>query len=252
MAANSPEVPKTIARRRRNAPNFLREMAASRQLITASLWAALISCFTSNAADAIALEHSLIAFRQLTQELRAPSRVKQATNQRNSYYQTPVLTFSSFAGQTSTRNAHSLEIRALIDSGQLSQAREELREKIVAEGDTHETLLLEALILSKEKQFTAAMEKLKRSVALDSSDAEAHYQFAMNAIILNRLDIAEPELSAALALGIDGFMIHFHRGMLYYTTNRFGLAEAEFQKVIERNPKYVKGYEYLALTQEEL
>ena len=228
-------------------------MAASSQLTTASLWAALFSCFYSHSVDAIALKRPLIAFRQLTQEPADPqSPVKQAINQRAGYDQTPVFRFLSFAGQTSTHNTRSPEIRALIDSGQLSQARKELKAKIVSEGDTHETLLLEALILSKEKQFTAAMDKLQRSVALDSSDAEAHYQLAMNAIILNRLDIAEPELSIALALGIDGFMIHFHRGMLYYTTNRFGLAEAEFQMVIERNPKFVKGYEYLALTQEEL
>src|SRR5262245_4751945 len=153
MAANSPEVLKTIAHRRRS-PNFHREMAVSSQLTTAGLWAALISFFYPNSAEAIALKRPLIAFRSLTQEPRAPqSSFKQATNQRTAYYQPPVVRFSSFAGQTSTRNTRGLEIRALIDSGQLSQAREALNAKIVSGGDTHETLLLEALILSKEKQF---------------------------------------------------------------------------------------------------
>jgi tetratricopeptide (TPR) repeat protein len=143
-------------------------------------------------------------------------------------------------------------LRKLIESGHVQEAEKLLQEKVDVQGESPESLFLEGLILSKQRQFVEAIKTLQRSLAMDPRDSEVHKQLALNAIIVNRLDIAEPALKTAIQLTSNDFMAHFHLGLLYYTTNRFSLAESELKEVVKLNPAYMKGYEFLAVSQEEL
>jgi tetratricopeptide (TPR) repeat protein len=142
--------------------------------------------------------------------------------------------------------------KRLIESGLLEQAQENLQSEIKAHGENHETLYLEGLILSRQKRFREALSKLQQSLEFDKRDFEIYKQLALNAVALDRLDIAEPALKTTIELAPDEHMAHFHLGLLYFTTNRFALAEGQFQKVTELRPAYMKGHEYLGLAQEEL
>jgi len=70
--------------------------------------------------------------------------------------------------------------------------------------------------------------------------------------MLNKTEMIESALNAALALASDDFTIHFHLGLLYFTTNRFEKAEGKFQTVTRLNPTYMRGYDLLGQAQEEL
>jgi tetratricopeptide (TPR) repeat protein len=142
--------------------------------------------------------------------------------------------------------------KRLIESGLLDQAQKNLQNEVKAHGENHETLYLEGLILSRQRRFREALLKLQKSLEFEQGDSEIHKQLALNAVSLDRLDIAEPALKTTIQLAPNDFMAHFHLGLLYFTTNRFALAEGQFQKVTELRPAYMKGHEYLGLAQEEL
>jgi tetratricopeptide (TPR) repeat protein len=143
-------------------------------------------------------------------------------------------------------------VQQLLDAGKISDAEEEVKQEGAARGETPEVLFLEGMILFKQKRFTESMQRVERSLAMRQSDPEIYKLLAFNAVLLNRLEIVETALRKALELAPDDAVAHFHQALLYYTTNRFGLAESEFQRVIQLDPKYMKAYDLLGLAQEEL
>ncbi len=143
-------------------------------------------------------------------------------------------------------------IARLIESGQLQEAQKQLNQELAHQGETPDTLYLEALLLFKQKQHEKSEQKLKRSLSLDKDDPEAYLLLARNAVVLNQMELAETALKTSIQLAPKGSLAHLHLGLLYYTTNRFFLAESEFQAVVRLDPTYMKGYDLLGLAQEEL
>jgi tetratricopeptide (TPR) repeat protein len=143
-------------------------------------------------------------------------------------------------------------VKSLLDAGRLDEAQDQVKLAAAARGETAETLFLAAQILFKQRKFKESIESVKRSLALDPRDPEAYKLLAFNAVVLDRLDWVEMALTTALPLAPRDWAIHFHLGLLYFTTNRFGLAQSEFQKVTQLYPTYMRGYDMLALAQEEL
>jgi len=143
-------------------------------------------------------------------------------------------------------------IKALLDTDRLQEAREKLNTEVSSHGESGETLFLRGAILFKEKQFSESLKAAEQSLALGLRDAEVYKLVAFNGVVLNRLDVVEPALNAALPLAPRDFTIHFHLGLLYFTTNRFAQAESQFQTVTELNPTYMRGYDLLGQAREEL
>lgn len=143
-------------------------------------------------------------------------------------------------------------IQKLLDAGQIEEAEERVKQEVAARGETPETLFLEGMVLFKRKQFAESMQRVERSLALRQNDPEVYKLLAFNAVLLNRLDVVETALKKALELAPEDPVARFHQGLLYYTTNRFSLAEHEFQRVTQLSPKYMKAYDLLGLAQEEL
>jgi tetratricopeptide (TPR) repeat protein len=152
------------------------------------------------------------------------------------------------SGKTALRQT----IKQLLDAGRVSEAQDQVKAEVAVRGETAETLFLQAQILFRQKQFKDSMQRVQYSLTLEQRDPEAHKLLAFNAVALNRMDIVEPALKAALQLAPNDFVIHFHLGLLYYTTSRFSMAESEFQTVTKLNPAYMKAYDLLGLAQEEL
>jgi tetratricopeptide (TPR) repeat protein len=143
-------------------------------------------------------------------------------------------------------------VQQLLEAGKISEADDKVRQEVTAHGETPETLFLEGLVLFKQKRYTESMQRVERSLAQRQDDPEVYKLLAFNAVLLNRLDVVETALKSALELAPDDPAAHFHRGLLYFTTNRFALAKTEFERVTQLNPKYMKAYDMLALAEEEL
>jgi tetratricopeptide (TPR) repeat protein len=143
-------------------------------------------------------------------------------------------------------------VKSLLDAGRLNEAQDRVKQAVEERGETAETLFLAGQVLFKQKKFRESIGTVERSLALDPRDPEAYKLLAFNAVVLDRLDLVETALKTALPLAPRDWVIHFHLGLLYFTTSRFGLAQSEFQMVTRLNPTYMKGYDMLALAQEEL
>jgi len=148
--------------------------------------------------------------------------------------------------------AFRLIIQKLIDSGHLQEAQDKLRAEVAARGETSETTFLEGLILFREKRYEESLKNAEHSLALGLHEPEVYKLVAFNGVVLDRLQIVEPALKAALDLAPNDSTVHFHLGLLYFTTNRFAMAEGEFQRVIQIDPNYVKAYDMLGQAQEEV
>jgi tetratricopeptide (TPR) repeat protein len=143
-------------------------------------------------------------------------------------------------------------IEGLIDSGQLQEARQKLKEDVATSGETHQSLYLEALILFKENKFMESLQKLERCITLDKRDPAAHKLAGLDLVVLERYEVAKPFLEAAVQLAPNDPMAHYYLGRLYYTIQHFPQAAAEFEEVVKLNPNFVKGYDNLGLALEAL
>ena len=143
-------------------------------------------------------------------------------------------------------------VNRMIESGQLDRAESILKQEHALKGESAEILFLEATLLFKQKRHQESLTKLRACLEKKMETAEVYKLIASNGVLLDRLEIVEPSLTAAIRLAPDDHLAHFHMGMLYYTTSRFASAEQEFLKVVALSASFAKGYDMLGQVREEI
>ncbi len=121
-----------------------------------------------------------------------------------------------------------------------------------ASGDSYEKLLREAKTLLHDKKYQESLKVLEGCLAFNRQDPELYKLIASDAILVNRMDIAEKALNTALELAPDDHLVLFNLGALYYTDSRFPQALAVLEKSVKVDPNYIPARLFLGLTQEEL
>jgi tetratricopeptide (TPR) repeat protein len=123
---------------------------------------------------------------------------------------------------------------------------------LLAGADTAADLRRQARDLFNEKRYSESLAVLQRSLALNARDAEAYKLIALDAIRLDRLDVAEPALRSAAEIAPGDFAPRFHLGALLFTKGLFESARLELEKAIQLNPEYMPSHVFLGLALEEL
>lgn len=162
------------------------------------------------------------------------------------------LTAQSTTSLSASEDERLSEINRLIDAGDLTAARQMLADEVASRGETHQTFFLEAKILFREGKYRESLKTLERALSLNQRDAEVYKLVASNAILVNRMDIAEQALKNASQLAPADYTIYFNLGALYYTDSRFPSALPVLEKSATLNPDYVPAQLFLGLTLEEL
>src|SRR6266542_3779774 len=144
------------------------------------------------------------------------------------------------------------EIERLISSGDLLSANKKLDEEVAAEGESSTTQFLKAKILFRQQRYRESLKVLEHCLSLGEGDAELYKLAASDAILLNRMDVAEQSLKSAIRLAPNDYLAFFHLGALYYTDSRFALAQPVLEKSVSLNTDYVPARLFLGLTLEEL
>jgi tetratricopeptide (TPR) repeat protein len=144
------------------------------------------------------------------------------------------------------------EIDKLIETNRFQEAHERLQQEIRAHGESYGTLFREAEILFHEQKYRDSLKVLERCLALNRQDPEAYKLVASNAILINRMDIAEQALKTAAERAPNDYLVFFHLGALYYTNSRFPQALPPLEKSLNLNPDYVPARLFLGLTLEEV
>jgi tetratricopeptide (TPR) repeat protein len=167
---------------------------------------------------------------------------------------------------------HGIEV--LIDRGGLAEAKELLQGRAAASRESPGVRYLRAKLLFKERKFNESLETLSSLLplalgqqVLPSGDLQVAGPVAVldasfrtkilslvgqNYVQLDHLDKAEPVLLTAAQLSVGDHLVRFQLGMLYFSTSRFAAAESAFAQVVRLNPGFMKGHEFLGLSQEEL
>ncbi|MEW5979525.1 MAG: tetratricopeptide repeat protein [Acidobacteriota bacterium] len=145
-------------------------------------------------------------------------------------------------------------IEDLVQRGQLGKARELLSQEVKRRGESPQTRYLEGLALFKERKFQESLQALEKGFKLDQEKkyVPIYVLSGLNWVVLDRNDLAEPFLLAAVQLDPKDPMNHYYLGRLYYTLQRFPQAELEFRKTVEMAPSFLKGFDNLALALEAL
>ncbi len=172
------------------------------------------------------------------------------------------LSFVSASGQTAEttlrhdasnrREAADLKVEKLIDMGRLQEAREKLRERLFAEGESPRLLLFEAMVLYKENKHIESIRKLERVLSLHDGDPDVYKLIGLNLVAMGREDLTGRFFQKAVELAPRDFMARYYLGLFQLTFKKFDLAEAGFQETVRLNPKYVSGWMMLGVAQEQL
>jgi tetratricopeptide (TPR) repeat protein len=144
------------------------------------------------------------------------------------------------------------EIDRLIEGGKLAEARALLTRETAERGTSYQALFREAKILFRERNYQNSLKVLERCLGLNKQDPEVYRLVASDAILLNRIDIAEQALKTASQLAPDDYMVLFNLGALYYTNSRFAQAQPMLENSVKLKPDYVPARVFLGLALEEL
>jgi len=126
------------------------------------------------------------------------------------------------------------------------------RTGVAVEAENYDEMFRQAKNLFVEKRYRESLKVLERCLALNHQDPETYKLVASNAILIDRMDIAEQALKTAQQLTPDDYAVLFNLGALYYTESRFLQAQPELEKSVKLNSHYVPARLFLGLTQEEL
>lgn len=153
--------------------------------------------------------------------------------------------------RVSGHDATVLTLERLIDRGRLDEARAKLREQFVKHGELPRLLLLEAMILFKEKQYLQSIRRLERSLAMSDRDPDAYKLAGLNLVAVGRGDLAEPYFEAAAELAPRDFMARYYLGLQALSDRRYQRAEALLREVITLRPDYLDAHILLGVAEEQ-
>ena len=126
------------------------------------------------------------------------------------------------------------------------------RSAVAMQAESYDALFRQAKKLFSEKKYQESLKVLERCLALNRQDPEAYKLVASDAILIDRMDIAEKALQSALPLAPNDYLVLFNLGALYYTDSRFPPALTVLEKSVKLSPDYIPARLFLGLTQEEL
>jgi tetratricopeptide (TPR) repeat protein len=120
------------------------------------------------------------------------------------------------------------------------------------QNDNYRDLYHQGKLLFEEQKYQESLKVLDRCLALNQQDPELYKLVASDAILINRMDIAEQALNSARRLAPSDSLVLFNLGALYYTDSRFAQAQPVLEESVKLNPDFVPARLFLGLTLEEL
>jgi Flp pilus assembly protein TadD len=102
--------------------------------------------------------------------------------------------------------------------------------------------------LSLADAIKESIQELSRSLVLNINNADAHKILALDLVIIQRQDLAEPELKQAERLDPASAEIHYFLGRHYMEQSNYAPAKGELEAAIRLDPSYMKAYENLGIT----
>jgi len=142
------------------------------------------------------------------------------------------------------------EVRQLIERRNLARAEELVVRHLSTKGRTPEWILLLAEIRFDQHRFTESLQLQDGARQLGDFSYRNHLLAGLNYVALNRNDLAEPELRAAVKLDSSSAMALYYLGRLLYAKNTFDEAISVTKAALALDPSLVRAYDNLGLSYE--
>lgn len=104
----------------------------------------------------------------------------------------------------------------------------------------------------QKKLYPQAIDHLNRSITIDNSNEQAHFNLAQVYIATNQWQDAARHLQRAIALNDQIADYHYKLGFVMYQLNEFDQAETHLLRAVEMDPSLYKAYYRLARTYEAI
>jgi tetratricopeptide (TPR) repeat protein len=127
-------------------------------------------------------------------------------------------------------------------SGRMEEARASFEKAIAEHPEIPVGYVALAQSYFKERQDEKAASLLENAKRRIASDYLLEYYYGLALDRLGQKEEAAHAMEHALALNSAIPDIHFELGRVYFDLNRIDAARAEFQKVIQMNPRHAKAY----------
>jgi serine/threonine protein kinase/tetratricopeptide (TPR) repeat protein len=145
----------------------------------------------------------------------------------------------AYAGLADTYNiSPSYNIGLTSRQGQ-ALAEEATRKALQLDGSLPEAHAARALALANQWKWTEADSEFRRTLELNPNNAAAHYFYAHVCLApMKRFDEALEQYRIALSLDPLSSIVNTNHALILMETRRYPESQAEFQKVLERDPKF--------------
>ncbi|MDE0101067.1 MAG: tetratricopeptide repeat protein [Bryobacterales bacterium] len=143
-------------------------------------------------------------------------------------------------------------IAILINAGDLDLAEDMLADRMRAQGETAENLLLRGVLNYHRERYDSALADLRRSFSLDEHDPTTSKALGLCLVKLGRNDLAETFFEIAARLAPDDYSGHYYLGLNRYVTKRFESAATSFGRALDLRPHSVDAHCYLGRSREAL
>ena len=100
----------------------------------------------------------------------------------------------------------------------------------------------------KNQALSSAADYIKKSLAANNNDAQAHFIAAEIAAAQNNAALAVQELEAASRLDSQNYLYSYELGRRYFEQKKYPQARAAFEQTVKVNPNYEAGYFNLGIT----
>lgn len=100
----------------------------------------------------------------------------------------------------------------------------------------------------KTSALNGADDYIKKSLAANNSDAQAHFIAAQVADAQNNAALAVQELEAASRLDRQNYLYSYELGRKYFEQKKYPQARSAFEQTVKANPNYEAGYFNLGIT----
>ena len=115
--------------------------------------------------------------------------------------------------------------------------------------EAHTSLGMIAML--QEWDWNAAERELKRAIALNPNDVDAHHWYSHYLIYLGRFEESLVESERALALDPLDVGMNYHLGFHYFNAHQYDQAIAQLQKALDMNPNHSDAHSVLGLVYEQ-
>jgi len=149
----------------------------------------------------------------------------------------------AYAGLADTYNVIPSYVTNIGSKQAAALANEASAKAVALDGNSSEAHAARGFALAQIFQFSEAEAEFKRAIAINPNNAQARYFYAVTCLMsMNRMDEAAIEFRTTISLDPLSSIVNTNYAVILMDQRRYGDAEVQFKKVLERDPNFMPAH----------